>query len=73
VSKRDLPMRTLQGDSARLQRDVRDALGQLRVDVDRSSAYTPSTPADLASPAPTTIGDALDRLAAAGAAGTWPA
>lgn len=57
----------------RAQSDVERAIGQLRQDVpDLSSSYSPSGAVGTvwSGSAPTTIGEALDRIAAAVASGT---
>lgn len=50
--------------SAALQGDVERALVGVRADITAASTYAPGDPASWASPAPTTLADALDRLAA---------
>lgn len=57
-----------------LERNVQRALDRVSVRTrglatpSEASAYTPSTPADWSGDAPTTIGEALDRIAAVVAA-----
>jgi len=64
----DLPKRQYRGVADRSHADTELALSRVRAGidaVDASIAYSPAAPGDWASPAPTTVSEALDRLAAA--------
>lgn len=63
MGKRDLPMRSFPKETARLQRDVREALGAMRADLSEQTAFTPARAADWAGTAPATLADAVNRLA----------
>lgn len=60
--------------AAALRNDVEDALSRQRTSLTTElEAYDPGDPSQWASPPPTTVREALDRLAKAGATATWPA
>lgn len=63
----DFSTLALDGAVGLLQGNVEAALSRVRKDVDAKTdgSYTPANAADWASPPPTTIAEALDRLAAA--------
>lgn len=76
---RSLPALVTTGDPAhtQLETNVRNALDQLNGNLGGMTAldvaYTPATAANWASPAPTTVADALDRLVAAMISHGWTA
>jgi len=66
----DLGKRRYAGGGDRLHSDMELGLKRIRDDINATAAYTPAVASDWVAPLPTTIGDALNRLAAAG--GTTP-
>lgn len=67
----DLQKRRLPGAIDRTHADIEAAFARQRNDL-QTQAYTPATSGDWAGTAPTTIAEAIDRLAAAYAASHAP-
>lgn len=67
----DLQKRRLPGAIDRTHADIEAAFARQRQDL-QTQAYSPATPGDWASPAPTTVAAAIDRLAAAYASSHAP-
>jgi hypothetical protein len=59
---------------ARLQQDIETSLARAKTStLSEAASYAPGDETQWADPPPSTIGEALDRLAVAGATNTWPA
>lgn len=65
-----LPKRNYGEQGGRLLADMRRSQADAEAE---AASYTPDDPSQWASPPPTSLREALDRLARAGATNTWPA
>ena len=65
MSSGDLPKRGYRGTADRLHADAEFAMKRIRDDINADAVYSPAAAASWAGTAPTTIAQALDRLAAA--------
>jgi hypothetical protein len=61
----DLPKRRLPLGTDRFHADTEEAFSRLRTDVSNDMVYTPADVADWSGTAPSSLQDALDRIAAA--------
>lgn len=65
MAKNRLPSRGYTGASAQLHGDLERALGTMGGEISATQTYSPSNASHWASPAPSTLAEAIDRLAAA--------
>lgn len=59
----DFTRRALEGMGGILQGDLDEAFSSIRTDLDAAGNYAPARAADWQSPPPTTLAEALDRIA----------